>query len=136
MKTFRALGLTAALGVALGIALVPATARDSAASEEALRHLRLLRSVPAADAVLTESPTEIRLFFSEEPQLRGSSVRLTIGEETLVETTEVAASKEDATQFVIRPSKPLAAGSYTVHWRIIASDGHTQRGTYRFRIGS
>lgn len=30
--------------------------------------------------------------------------------------------------------RKLAAGSYTVRWRAIASDGHTQTGSWSFRV--
>lgn len=104
------------------------------ASAAAIRHLQLVRTAPAADAQLQSSPREIRLVFSEAPQLASSSIRLTRGEETLVPSTEAAADSTDAKQLVIRPTRALTSGSYMVHWRVMSSDGHTVRGTYGFKV--
>ena len=111
-------------------------ATPSADATEAIRHLALLRSSPVADAVLQSSPREVRLVFSEAPQIASSSIRLTRGEETLVPSTEAAPDSTDAKQLVIRPTRALASGSYMVHWRVMSRDGHTVRGTYGFRVGS
>ena len=32
------------------------------------------------------------------------------------------------------PRRPLASGRYVVEWRARASDGHSQRGSWRFRV--
>jgi methionine-rich copper-binding protein CopC len=106
------------------------------AAEGSAPHLRLLSTSPAADTVVGTAPAEIRLVFSEAPQMRGTTVRLVNAAEELVATTGPAADPEDARQVVIRPEATLAAGSYTVMWRVIAQDGHTQRGDFEFRVGS
>ena len=132
-----------ALVLLAGGALVVMAAPVADAADHDLRaagpeapHLTLVRTSPATDTTLAQGPAEIRLWFSEEPQMRGTSVRLTRGEDELVPSTDAAADAEDPKQVFIRPSTPLAAGSYMVHWRVIAQDGHTQRGTFSFRVGS
>lgn len=107
-----------------------------ALADDGVPHLRLVATSPAADSAVAGSPAEIRLFFSEAPQMRGTTVRLTRGAEELVESTAAAADPEDAKELFIRPVSPLAPGTYTVHWRVIAEDGHTQRGTFEFRVAS
>jgi copper resistance protein C len=128
----RTLPILALLALAAGAA---AGAGGHALADEA-PHLRLERSVPAADSTVAASPPEIRLFFSEAPHMNGTTVRLANAAEELVETSAAAANTEDPRQVFIRPANPLAAGSYTVHWRVIAQDGHTQRGSFDFRVGS
>lgn len=113
----------------------PAPAGEAHA-EDGVPHLRLVATSPAADSTVAGSPAEIRLFFSEPPQMRGTTIRLTRGAEDLVEATEAAADPEDAKELFIRPASPLAPGTYTVHWRVIAEDGHTQRGTFEFRVAA
>lgn len=105
-----------------------------ALADDGVPHLRLVATSPAADSAVAGSPAEIRLFFSEAPRLRGTTIRLTRGADELVESTEAAADPEDAKELFIRPASPLAPGAYTVHWRVIAEDGHTQRGTFEFRV--
>ncbi|HRP09369.1 MAG TPA: hypothetical protein PLL69_12870, partial [Gemmatimonadales bacterium] len=53
-------------------ALTMAAGRTTGA--EASMHLRLTASAPAKDSSYTTAPTEIRLTYSQEPQLRLSSV--------------------------------------------------------------
>jgi methionine-rich copper-binding protein CopC len=121
---------------AAATAPAPASAEEGAPADAEAPHLRLERSTPAADSTVAASPPEIRLFFSEPPQMRGTSVRLTRGPEALVQTTDAAADGEDPKQVFIRPAEPLTPGAYTVHWRVIAQDGHTQRGTFEFRVAT
>jgi len=123
------------LPAVLGLLLATGVGGRSAALEaEPLRHLRLVRTSPAADTVLTTAPAEIRLYFSEPPQDAGRSVRLTLGADQLVTTTEASPDPADAKQIVIRPEARLAPGTYRVHWRVMAQDGHTQRGEFDFRV--
>lgn len=102
--------------------------------DAALLHLRLDRTEPSADAVVEGSPGEIRLFFSEPPQTQGTSLRLADGFGDLVATTEAVANGGDAREIFIVPDEPLAPGVYTVHWRVIAQDGHAQRGDFNFQV--
>jgi methionine-rich copper-binding protein CopC len=122
--------------LALTLVMLPDLASASMeATGDPAPHLRLVRTTPAADTTVAASPAEIRLFFSEAPQMRGTSVRLADAANNLVASTEAAADAEDARQVWIAPEAPLAPGRYTVHWRVIAQDGHTQRGSFSFRVG-
>lgn len=105
------------------------------AAEGSPPHLRLVSTSPAADSVVAASPDTIRLHFSESPQMRGTTVRLTNAASELVASSDVAAHPEDPTVVFIRPGEPLGPGAYMVHWRVIAQDGHTQRGEFGFRVG-
>lgn len=127
-----------ALGVAtLAFAAVAAPFSSPAdASDHGWTHLRLNATAPAADTVVTEPPAEVRLWFSEPPQMRGTSVRLADGGGELVPTTDAVADEEDPSQVFIRPLDVLGPGEYTVHWRVIAQDGHAQNGTFGFELGS
>jgi methionine-rich copper-binding protein CopC len=120
------------------MALATATLAFGAAprSAEDLPHLRLLRTSPAADTTVGASPAEIRLFFSEPPNMRGTTVRLVNAAEALIPSTDAQPDAADAKQVFIRPSAPLSPGLYSVQWRVIAQDGHTQRGTFEFRVGA
>ena len=97
-------------------------------------HLRLNSTQPEADAAVSESPAEIRLFYSEPPQMEGTSIRLADADGELVPTTEAAADADDPKEVFIVPDQPLTPGTYTVHWRTIAQDGHAQRGDFSFQV--
>ncbi|CAN5621944.1 copper homeostasis periplasmic binding protein CopC [soil metagenome] len=129
MTKTRAIPAILAVLVLLGGAWLTPSAEGSAP------HLTLLSSSPAADTVVVASPDTIRLHFSEPPRIRGTTVRLTDAANELVASTGAAANAEDAKEVFIRPDRPLAPGAYTVHWRVIAQDGHTQRGEFSFQVG-
>ncbi|TVR66336.1 MAG: copper resistance protein CopC [Gemmatimonadales bacterium] len=111
-----------------------ATVLAEPAHADEIVHLRLNSTQPEADAAVAESPAEIRLFYSEPPQMDGTSVRLADAEGELVPTSEATADPDDAREVFIVPDEPLAPGTYTVHWRTIAQDGHAQRGDFSFRV--
>ncbi len=117
------------------LAAAPAPTGEPGATDAA-PHLRLNSTQPAADASVAESPAEIRLFFSEPPQMQGTSVRLANASGDLVPTTEAVADDGDAREVYIVPEGSLAPGAYTVHWRVIAQDGHAQRGDFSFQVSA
>jgi copper resistance protein C len=119
--------LLSAVAVASWSPVLPADAAS-------VPHLRLERAEPAADSVVEESPEEIRLFFSEVPGIEGTTVRLADSAGELVAASAAAANPDDGRQVFIRPESALAPGEYTVHWRVIAADGHAQRGTFVFGV--
>jgi methionine-rich copper-binding protein CopC len=98
------------------------------------RHLTLRATIPEADSTVTEPPPEVRLIFSEPPQMQGTSIRLVDEDEELVPTTAPAADEEDPREVFIRPDEPLMDGTYTVMWRTIAQDGHAQNGSFEFSV--
>lgn len=104
--------------------------------EDTSAHLRLNATSPAADTVITEAPEEVRLWFSESPRMDGTAVRLADAGGDLVPTTGAVSEDEDPRQVFIRPREPLGPGEYTVHWRVIAQDGHAQNGTFGFEFRS
>jgi len=97
-------------------------------------HLSLRGSVPAADSTVAEAPTEVRLIFSEPPQMSGTRVRLVDSSEELVDTSEAAADEDDPREVYVQMEDPLADGTYSVVWRTIAQDGHAQNGTFEFTV--
>ena len=98
-----------------------------------LAHMRLQKTMPEADAVLSESPHHIQVWFTEAPDPAVSLLTLdgAHGEITLGET----AIEDDKSLMALLPAK-LAAGSYTVKWRTAGDDGHTQRGDFSFTVGT
>ncbi len=108
----------------------------SAAPASAVRHLRLLRSAPAADSVLAVSPSDIRLWFSETPELRTIRVELANagGQEVALGEPTRAESKD--APVVAALTAPIPAGQYKVSWRSMSKDGHVVKGDFDFRVRS
>ena len=121
--------LPLALAVALGLLL--ATPRS------ALAHLHLRHSSPAAKSVLDTVPRDIRLVFTEAPQLAVSMVRLLAPDGSEVEMGALAVDADSANVLLARiPLGSLSAGKYTVVWRTASSDGHPMEGRFDFTIAA
>jgi len=119
----------------LPAAVVPSgLATDSAASELALVHIVLDSSAPQDESAGPGPVSEIRLFFSGAPLMRGASVRVVTSARQLMRTSPPAADPADPKQVFVRIEPPLPAGSYVVQWRCIADDGHVMRGDFTFEV--
>lgn len=96
-------------------------------------HGRLKSSGPAANARLMVAPTELRLVFTEAPEMRFTSVAL-VGPAGPVRLQTLTGISGEPLAVVARIQGALVAGSYTVNWQTAGADGHPVRGAYTFRI--
>ena len=118
----------ALLAVSMGLSSVP----DGDAADAL--HLRLERSAPAADSVVSDL-LEIRLWFSQSTQEDATSIRLLDAAGEPVPTGETQAS-DDQTVHHATLEEGLEAGRYTVAWRTMAQDGHVIRGDFEFMVSA
>jgi methionine-rich copper-binding protein CopC len=102
----------------------------SAGSSE--RHMRLVRSEPAADSTVTVAPTALKLYWTEAPRLPVTAIRLTGAGDQAVALGAPAADQQDAKILSVPVTAPLQPGVYTVTWRTAGNDGHVLNGTYKF----
>jgi methionine-rich copper-binding protein CopC len=116
------------------LAIVVGSVSGVVAASETGLHLALEKSSPAEDAVLDSAPTEIRLFFSQEPQAAGTSLRLMAADSTRVSTGDPEPSADDTAVFSAPVTGAMPDGSYTVVWRAMAKDGHVVRGEFSFTL--
>ncbi|MCW6506580.1 copper homeostasis periplasmic binding protein CopC [Lichenifustis flavocetrariae] len=114
--------------------LVLASAGLVAASAPAFAHAHLKSSTPAADSIVATAPTELDLTFSEGVNLKFTGVKVTGPAKTAVATGNAALGASSDTTLVVPLSDILAAGSYTVAWHALSTDGHKTSGTYTFTI--
>lgn len=98
-------------------------------------HTSLVRSSPAARAVLTESPTRIELWFAErlEPAYSWMSVRSAATGARVDKEKTLVVGPEDPKRlsvavFTLRP------GEYTVHYRVTSVDGHVLESSFDFKV--
>ena len=92
-------------------------------------------TLPAANAVLQEAPHEITIRFSERVEPRASSLQVldSLGRR-LDDGTATVVPDDPWLYHVTLPA--LAAGVYTVSWRVMsADDGHVTEGAYVFAVG-
>jgi methionine-rich copper-binding protein CopC len=118
---------TRSLATALLVLALTATAAS------ALVHTHLVKAEPGIDAKVKDSPTQVRLWFSERPDVALTSASLFTADTTLI--TEIKLATTDDTLSVGGPvASTLAPGKYIVRWRVAAEDGHVMRGRYAFYV--
>lgn len=96
-------------------------------------HNHLVKSIPAAGDKLVASPADIRLWFSERPEIPFTSVTILRSDSTKIVTIKATATA-DSTAVVAPLPAPLLPGSYLITWRTASRDGHAIRGSYGFSI--
>ena len=96
--------------------------------------LRLTKSTPAIQSVVSESPSAITLWFDEfvRPEANLSSITLVNKAGATVVEGHVPSTK-DTNEVSVAVAVVLPPGSYVVRWRI-ASDGQLAQGQFGFQI--
>lgn len=100
----------------------------------AYAHTRLKSSLPAANAHLSAVPGEIRLDFSEVPELTFTTVRLVDPSGQLVPLSAAAYPADSKRAVVVAIRGGMLAGEYTVLWQAASDDGHVVRDRFKFVI--
>ena len=100
----------------------------------AFAHGALKSSVPAAGARVGVAPRELRLVFTESPEVAFTTVRLMGpgGAPIALAPVGIAADSRRAVIAAIRGA--LVAGKYTVVWKVAGADGHPVEGRFSFEI--
>ena len=95
-------------------------------------HANLIRSIPADRAVLA-SPPRVARFVFDDPVRIASGIRAVRngGESVLGGSPHVIGSKN-----LVIPLKITGDGDYSVLWRVVSDDGHTDSGVISFGVGS
>ena len=113
----RALIITPALGLAVTLTVSA--------------HMAYSKSMPAEDAALAESPSELQVWFTQDPEpavsqlsLKGPTGDIALGETMIASDRSIVAALEDT----------LGPGEYTVKWRSAGDDGHVLRGDFSFTV--
>jgi methionine-rich copper-binding protein CopC len=86
------------------------------------------------NGTVTASPSELDLKFSEGVNLAFTGVEVKGPGKKAVATGKAALRAGDDTTLVVPLSGTLAAGTYTVAWHALSTDGHKTQGSYRFTI--
>ena len=97
-------------------------------------HAQLQKAVPAVGSVVTASPKEIRLKFSEgvEPHFSGIALASASGEAVAVGKPGV--DPADNSVLVVAVGHPLKPGLYKVTWHAVSVDTHHTQGSFEFTV--
>lgn len=95
-------------------------------------HLHLVKASPNDGEIVTRPTSEIRLWFSQKPEVSVTTITLLRADSTAVPLGKVTTT-DDSLSVKATLSAPLPEGSYLVRWRALSRDGHSVRGTYAFQ---
>ena len=98
----------------------------------AFAHAHLLSETPADGATVT-GPTGLVLTFSEGLVLKFTGITIT-GPNGGTDIGSSSLDPKDDKVLDVTLIAPLAAGSYTVAWHALSTDGHKTAGTYTFTV--
>ncbi|MGI9044089.1 MAG: copper resistance CopC/CopD family protein [Gemmatimonadaceae bacterium] len=99
--------------------------------ETAVAHEVLRSSTPANGTTVVQPVTEIRLEFTEKPELPFTTVQL-IG--AVGGAVSLARPSLSGTTIVFSLAAPLPPGRYTVTWKTAGKDGHPVSGSFGFAV--
>lgn len=95
-------------------------------------HVYLVRSTPAAGAMLTQAPQRFTLQFSGPVEAKFDRYLLVAGSKSWPLTARH--SPADAPVTASGPLPPLGAGQYVLRWSALSRDGHRQEGRIPFTV--
>ena len=99
-------------------------------------HALLVRSVPAANAILARGPAIIELYFSEPVDPVFSKISVLDANGQPVDLGDDRVDPADPTHLTVS-LRFLNEGVYTVTWRAVSSsDGHQTSGSFPFAVGN
>lgn len=122
----------AVIGIIGGMGLLVVSLLSTAVSI-ASAHSYPVRSLPAADSVLSASPKTVSIWFSELPQSGFSEID--VFDQTLKQV-DLKNSTVSADQLSVGVPDTLSTGTYTVRWSAVSAvDGHHTTGAFVFAVG-
>ena len=104
-------------------------------SPPVLAHAMLLKAEPARRAQLTQTPTQVQLWFNEEIEKDYASLTVLDADKNPITDIRPHIAADDPKAIVL-PVSHLAPGKYTVKFRVLSVDGHVVDSSYDFTVKS
>ena len=97
-------------------------------------HAFLDHADPKVGSTVTNSPTEIKIWFTQnlEPAFSTLEVRDAQGQE--VDKKDAHLDDKDKSLFLVSLPQQLPTGTYTVIWHAVSVDTHKTQGRFEFTI--
>lgn len=114
----------ASSGAALAVSL--------ALAGPAFAHAHLVSATPAANEHAMPGPTELRLKFSEDLEIKFTKVKLSGPDKKAIETGPEKLDPNDKSLLIVPLVGKLPDGKYKVDWQALSTDGHKTKGSYSF----
>lgn len=117
------------------VALLAGPALPGTEGTRVAAHAALVASSPGAGTIVPDSPTEIRLVFSEPLEAQFTSLDLATGDGTILLEHVGDIDPEDPYALLVEDVE-LPDGVYQLTWRTLSTvDGHTAEGFFTFGVG-
>lgn len=115
----------------LSLCLLPLAVTSRPAPADS--HAVLVKSVPAARAMLSRPPGRVQLWFSERLEPAFSSVTVWSASGAQVDKRDASVSPDDPKLLFVTLGA-LEPGIYTVRCRVLSVDGHVVEASFPFTI--
>ena len=99
----------------------------------ALAHSMLVKAEPPRRAVLTKSPTHVRLWFNEKIEGDYASLVVLDAQKQPITDAKPTLAPDDQKSIVL-PIPELAPGKYSIKFRVLSVDGHVVESTFDFTV--
>jgi hypothetical protein len=96
-------------------------------------HAFLDHAEPRVGATVAESPTEVRVWFTEKVEPAFSGVEVQDADGKRVDKKDCHQDEKDKTLLIVTVPT-LAAGKYKVVWHVVCVDTHKTKGDFRFTV--
>ena len=112
---------------------IPAVVLLFALQSNAGAHALLYYSVPKVGGTVTNSPSEIKICFTEPLEPQGSSIQVRDAKDKQVDKKDSHRDAEDKSLLFVSLPK-LPPGTYNVSWTAMSEDKHQTEGHFEFTI--
>ncbi len=99
----------------------------------AFGHAFLDHAAPPVGSTITAPPDRIRLWFTQQLEPAFSGIEVDDAKGARVDDGKVTLDPKDPTLLSVG-LKPLAPGTYTVHWHVVSVDTHRTEGSLSFEV--
>lgn len=93
-------------------------------------HMKVEKTEPAADAVVSAPAPHVQVFFSDAPDLAMSKVEI----KGPSPKTTLTALHTMGNSLMAMVQGDMPDGAYTVSWQTAGPDGHVQKGDFTFTV--
>jgi methionine-rich copper-binding protein CopC len=104
-----------------------------AAQTLARAHAFLDHAEPKVGSTIEKSPTEIKIWFTQNLEPAFSSLQIQNAQGQEVDKKDAHLDAKDKSLFIVSLPE-LSAGTYTVIWRVVSVDTHKTQGKFEFTI--
>lgn len=111
---------------ALAIAILAGTAST------AIAHAFLDNATPKVGSVVTSSPKDIRIQFTQGVEVAFSHIQLFTADGQMVTVGRASVDPNDSTELTVPITRTLAPGRYEVRWGVVSVDTHRTNGHFPF----